>query len=115
MSEDEGTAFALCYHWLSHLRQRLSVRSCAKTAVSVMCAYNGINGSPMCMSPMIQGVLRDQFNFSRRPENYVVTDSGAPSAGSGILSFLGPPTPMPTPAASHCWLAGCCGGLDRVS
>ena len=51
--------------------------ACAKTAVSVMCAYNGINGNPMCMSPMINSVLRQQFNFSARPENYVVTDSGA--------------------------------------
>ena len=41
------------------------------------CAYNGINGSPMCMSPMIGSVLRDEFNFTARPENYVVTDSGA--------------------------------------
>ena len=51
--------------------------ACAKVAVSVMCAYNGINGNPMCMSPMINTVLRQQFNFSARPENYVVTDSGA--------------------------------------
>lgn len=42
----------------------------------VMCAYNGINGDPMCMSPMIDDVLRNQFNFTARPENYVVTDSG---------------------------------------
>jgi beta-glucosidase len=31
----------------------------------------------MCMSPMIKSVLRDEFNFTARPENYVVTDSGA--------------------------------------
>ena len=41
------------------------------------CAYNGVNGYPMCMSPMISSVLRDEFNFTARPENYVVTDSGA--------------------------------------
>ena len=51
--------------------------ACASTAVSVMCSYNGLNGNPMCMSPMIEGVLRAEFNFSRHPENYVVTDSGA--------------------------------------
>eukprot|EP01059_Diplonema_ambulator_P010942 TRINITY_DN20956_c0_g2_i1.p1 TRINITY_DN20956_c0_g2~~TRINITY_DN20956_c0_g2_i1.p1 ORF type:complete len:756 (+),score=253.23 TRINITY_DN20956_c0_g2_i1:144-2270(+) len=49
---------------------------CAKKAVSVMCAYNGINGYPMCMSPMLQGVLRDEFGFTK-PENYIVTDTGA--------------------------------------
>jgi hypothetical protein len=27
------------------------------------------------MSPMIKSVLRDEFNFTARPENYVVTDS----------------------------------------
>ena len=29
------------------------------------------------MSPMIKSVLRGEFNFTARPENYVVTDSGA--------------------------------------
>ena len=61
--------------------------ACAKSAVSVMCAYNGMNGYPMCMSPMIDEVLRAKFNFTARPENYVVTDSGgARHRFSSILS-----------------------------
>ena len=58
------------YFGLTPLFVALRVHACR-------CAYNGINGSPMCMSPMIQDVLRAQFNFTSRPENYVVTDSGA--------------------------------------
>ena len=52
--------------------------SCAQRAASVMCAYNGVNGYPMCMSPMLKKVLRDgpTFNFTK-PEQYIVTDSGA--------------------------------------
>lgn len=51
---------------------------CATTAVSVMCAYNGINGYPMCMSPLIGDVLRGDFGFGEnKPEAYIVTDSGA--------------------------------------
>eukprot|EP00912_Choanoflagellata_sp_UC4_P002052 UC4_evm8s1308 len=42
-------------------------------AGSIMCSYNGINGAPMCMSPLIQSVLRDEMGF----KGYVVTDSGA--------------------------------------
>eukprot|EP01064_Diplonema_japonicum_P002689 TRINITY_DN11729_c0_g1_i1.p1 TRINITY_DN11729_c0_g1~~TRINITY_DN11729_c0_g1_i1.p1 ORF type:complete len:751 (+),score=181.34 TRINITY_DN11729_c0_g1_i1:41-2254(+) len=49
---------------------------CAKKSVSIMCSYNGINGYPMCMSPMLKAVLKDEFGFTK-PENYVVTDSGA--------------------------------------
>lgn len=48
---------------------------------SIMCSYNGVattlgNASfatPMCMSPMLQSVLRDEMGF----EGYIVTDSGA--------------------------------------
>jgi hypothetical protein len=29
------------------------------------------------MSPLIKTALRGDFNFTSRPENYVVTDSGA--------------------------------------
>jgi hypothetical protein len=32
-------------------------------AKSVMCAYNGINGYPSCMSPLIQQVLRGQVRI----------------------------------------------------
>jgi beta-glucosidase-like glycosyl hydrolase len=48
-----------------------------------MCAYNGVNGDPMCMSPMLSDVLENDFNFKApsKPENYIVTDSGA-------LSFM---------------------------
>lgn len=42
-------------------------------AKSIMCAYNGINGYPSCMSPLIQQVLRGEMGF----DGYVVTDSGA--------------------------------------
>lgn len=31
----------------------------------------------MCMSPMIESVLRTEMDFKARPENYVVSDSGA--------------------------------------
>eukprot|EP00051_Salpingoeca_urceolata_P002804 m.52925 g.52925 ORF g.52925 m.52925 type:complete len:788 (-) comp12339_c0_seq2:25-2388(-) len=40
---------------------------------SIMCSYNGINGYPMCMSPMLADVLRKEMNFT----GYIVTDSGA--------------------------------------
>mmetsp|Transcript_29627 Transcript_29627/g.88644 ORF Transcript_29627/g.88644 Transcript_29627/m.88644 type:complete len:767 (+) Transcript_29627:57-2357(+) len=40
---------------------------------SIMCAYNGINGHPMCESPLIKSILRDEMGF----DGYVVTDSGA--------------------------------------
>eukprot|EP01062_Namystynia_karyoxenos_P059329 TRINITY_DN50774_c0_g1_i1.p1 TRINITY_DN50774_c0_g1~~TRINITY_DN50774_c0_g1_i1.p1 ORF type:complete len:790 (+),score=201.72 TRINITY_DN50774_c0_g1_i1:72-2372(+) len=52
--------------------------SCAQRAASVMCAYSGLDGFPMCMSPLVNTVLRAQLTFGRaRPEAYVVTDSGA--------------------------------------
>ena len=52
--------------------------ACASNAASIMCAYNGVNGNPMCMSPMLQSVLRDdsRFNFTK-PEQYIVTDTAA--------------------------------------
>ena len=62
--------------------------ACAKSAVSVMCAYNGMNGYPMCMSPMIDDVLRAKFNFTARPENYVVTDSGGSAARPAIETLI---------------------------
>jgi len=40
---------------------------------SIMCSYNGINGYPMCMSPLLKSVLREQMQF----DGYIVTDSGA--------------------------------------
>eukprot|EP01116_Phalansterium_solitarium_P002419 TRINITY_DN1242_c0_g1_i5.p1 TRINITY_DN1242_c0_g1~~TRINITY_DN1242_c0_g1_i5.p1 ORF type:complete len:821 (+),score=286.40 TRINITY_DN1242_c0_g1_i5:130-2592(+) len=40
---------------------------------SVMCSYNGVNGSPMCASPLLQSVLRDQWGF----DGYIVSDCGA--------------------------------------
>lgn len=50
-------------------------------AASVMCSYNGIAAeygglsvrSPMCMSPLLQRVLREDMGF----KGYIVTDSGA--------------------------------------
>jgi beta-glucosidase len=45
----------------------------AAGAKSIMCAYNGINGYPSCMSPLIEEVLRADMGF----DGYVVTDSGA--------------------------------------
>ena len=29
-----------------------------------VCAYNGINGYPMCMSPLINAILRDKYDLS---------------------------------------------------
>ena len=52
--------------------------SCARQAVSVMCAYNGVNGYPMCDSPLLATELRGRLGFGEgKPEAYVVSDSGA--------------------------------------
>eukprot|EP00300_Choanocystis_sp_HF-7_P020519 c20614_g1_i1.p1 GENE.c20614_g1_i1~~c20614_g1_i1.p1 ORF type:complete len:760 (+),score=123.48 c20614_g1_i1:148-2280(+) len=40
---------------------------------SIMCSYNGINGDPMCMSPYLQSILRNEYGF----DGYLVTDTGA--------------------------------------
>lgn len=40
---------------------------------SIMCAYNGLNGYPMCASPMIQEILRNEYKF----DGFVVSDSDA--------------------------------------
>ena len=42
-------------------------------ARSIMCAYNGVNGYPSCMSPLMAEVLRKEWGF----DGYIVTDSGA--------------------------------------
>lgn len=40
---------------------------------SIMCSYNGVNGYPMCASPMLQSVLRDEWGF----DGFICSDSGA--------------------------------------
>jgi len=55
---------------------------CVSEAVSVMCSFNGLGETPMCMHPMLDNVLRANetnfgLNFAQRKENYIVSDTGA--------------------------------------
>jgi xylan 1,4-beta-xylosidase len=44
-------------------------------ALGAMCSYNAVNGVPTCASPLLDSVLRGQWNFS----GYVTSDTGAVS------------------------------------
>eukprot|EP00045_Choanoeca_perplexa_P017238 m.247490 g.247490 ORF g.247490 m.247490 type:complete len:788 (-) comp17485_c0_seq1:3350-5713(-) len=40
---------------------------------SIMCSYNGLDGYPMCASPLLQRILRDEWGFP----GFIVSDSDA--------------------------------------
>ncbi|KAA3674418.1 beta-glucosidase [Paragonimus westermani] len=58
--------------WLTYLP---AFRACLEAgAVSVMCAYSGINGTPDCVNRwLLTEILRQQWEF----DGFVVTDNGA--------------------------------------
>mmetsp|Transcript_23832 Transcript_23832/g.54202 ORF Transcript_23832/g.54202 Transcript_23832/m.54202 type:complete len:752 (-) Transcript_23832:113-2368(-) len=71
---------------------------------SIMCSYNGVNGYPMCASPMIQSVLRGEWGF----KGYVASDSGA-------LSFFLPQYHNFSQTGEEAAAAGLNAGVDLNS
>eukprot|EP00730_Choanoeca_flexa_P007281 TRINITY_DN12307_c0_g1_i1.p2 TRINITY_DN12307_c0_g1~~TRINITY_DN12307_c0_g1_i1.p2 ORF type:complete len:766 (+),score=187.19 TRINITY_DN12307_c0_g1_i1:2778-5075(+) len=54
----------------------------AKVA-SIMCSYNGLNGYPMCASPLLQRILRDEWGF----KGFITSDSDAIEFFIGYQDF----------------------------
>lgn len=53
--------------------------ACVRAAKTqgIMCAYNAVDGTPMCANaPWLKGLLRDKWNF----DGYVVSDCNAVAA-----------------------------------